>query len=278
LPFSLADPEGPLPDDLDTLIVAGGGTLIDRAKAAARDRRPPVRPPVRLVAIPSIFGSGAEASPVVVLDRDGQKEIRLDPKYLPDCRVTWPGLAASIPPRRAREACGDCWAHALEGFLSPLADDALRGELAELMGEMLGLPLAADPRWFEPSARACAGQARASAGLVHGIAHTLEGPLRAAWPDDGWHHARLCTTLLWPVMQFNADGSETFNRLMNEYELDEPVIFNVLHDLFDPETYAEMLPVLAERWRNVLRDPCTRTNSVLVRPPAIDRFQPGVYV
>ena len=109
----------------DTLIVVGGGTMIDEAKVAARD----AGGPRRLIAVPSIWGSGAEASPVVVLNREGKKQIRVDKKYLPDARVAWPELAETVPAARARQACGDCWAHALEAFLSPLADEALRRKL-----------------------------------------------------------------------------------------------------------------------------------------------------
>ena len=84
---------------------------------------------------------------MVVLDRDGKKQIRVDPKYLPDYRVVWPELAETIPAARAQQACGDCWAHALEAFISPLATDALRGELAALIEEMMALSLTNDPRF-----------------------------------------------------------------------------------------------------------------------------------
>ncbi len=274
LPLDHADPEEPLPEVLDTLVVVGGGALLDRAKAAARERPQPIR----LVAVASIWGSGAEASPVVVLDRDGHKEIRIDPKYVPDRRVLWPELAASIPRSRARLACADCWAHALEGFASPLADDRLRTELAEVIRRMLDLPLTNDPRWFEPSALACAAQARSSAGLVHGIAHTLEAPLRTAQPSQSWGHARLCAAMLWPVMQFNRRTSEHWSRLADRFGLDEEAIFEVLREVFDAEAYSRAEPILATHWRTVLRNPCTRTNSVLVRPGHLEHFQAGVFV
>ena len=163
------DDEVPL-EEAETLVVAGGGTLIDAAKLRAREQTRPVR----LIAIPSIWGSGAEASPIAVGLEGGRKVVHVDPRLLPDVRVVWPELGASVPRERARVACGDAWAHALEGFLSPLASDELRRELAAVITTMLELPIAFDPRWFEASAIACAGQARSSVGLVHGIAHVLE--------------------------------------------------------------------------------------------------------
>ena len=147
-PVTLSDLEG-----LDSLLSESGAEpMIDEAKAAVRD----AGRPRQLIIIPSIWGSGAEASPVIVLNRSGKKEIRVDAKFLPDRRVYWPELASTIPPLRARQACGDCWAHGLEGFLSPLADDSLRNELSELLREMLATPLGNDLHartgsiWFSP--------------------------------------------------------------------------------------------------------------------------------
>jgi alcohol dehydrogenase class IV len=269
LPFAQLPPEESLPGELETLIVVAGGTLIDRAKARTRESGRPVR----LIAIPSIWGSGAEASPIVVLDRDGKKEIRVDRKYLPDGRAIWPKLAESIPPGRAREACGDCWAHALEGFLSPLAQEDLRGELADLIRIMLATPLGNDPRWFELGARACAGQARSSVGLVHGMAHALEGPLRAAQPSEGWHHARLCSLLVYPVMLWNRKNCASWSRLLAGHGVDEAAVMVLLRGLFDPRAYQSVVPVMTEHWRSVLLNPCSRTNCALVRPGALDEFR-----
>lgn len=269
LPWPLASPEDTLPAELETLIVVGGGTLIDHAKFMAKRRKPPLR----LIAVPSIWGSGAEASPVVVVDDNGRKEIVIGPQYVPDERVVWPELAQTVPPARARAACGDAWAHVLEGALSPLASEELQSELAAVMRDMLALPLAADGRWFDPSARACEGQSRSSVGLVHGIAHTVEAPLRATQTDADWGHAKLCATFLWPVMELNRGASDKWRRLAGRHGLDEAAVFAVLRDLFDREAYRRALSVLVANWRAVLRDPCTRTNSALVRPLHLEHFR-----
>ncbi len=255
--------------DWDGLVVVGGGTMIDEAKAALRDadrKR-------TLVVVPSLWGSGAEASPVVVLNRNGAKQIRVDAKYLPDFRATWPELAATVPAQRAREACGDCWAHALEGFLSPMASDDLRRDLSELLREMIAAPLANDPCWFELSARACAGQAASGVGLVHGVAHALEHALSAAYPDESWHHAKICATMLLPVMQFNRDTSEKWECLTKAWQLDGEAIVAVLRNLHDASAYERIVPVMAEKWMSVLRDPCSRMNGALVRPQSLEYFR-----
>ena len=50
-------------------------------------------------------------------------------------------------------------------------------------------------------------------------------------------------------------------------------IWKLLLDLFEPESFRAALPVLRQEWRNVLRDACSRTNSVLVRPDWLERME-----
>ncbi len=269
LPHPHHTPLSPLAPATRTLVAIGGGALMDAAKIF----RAETRPGLQLVAVPSIWGSGAEASPVAVTQDGARKVIRCGEQYLPDARVGWPELAASAPARLIRHACGDTWSHALEAFLSPLADDALRAETAQLIERMLELPIGPDARWFEASADACRLQARASVGLVHGIAHTLEGPLRAEQPDFGWGHAALCSTFLWPVMALNLRLSEGAGQRFAAAGLDPDQVLAPARALFDEEAYDRAAPLFAARWTEILRDPCSRTNGALVRPGALDHFQ-----
>lgn len=253
---------------LGTLLVVGGGSRMDRAKRWRAEQSPDTR----LIVIPSLWGSGAEVSPIVAISQDGGKQIKMGQEFLPDYRAVWPELAQSIPPMTARYACGDSWSHALEGFLSPLANDAVREELADVIRTLTALPLGQDPRWFEASARACAGQAKASVGLVHGIAHTLEGPL-AAEGYPGWGHARLCATYLYPVMAFNVSCNSKWPEMAAKHHLDTAAIDAILRQLFDAADYRTILPVLEACWPKVIRDVSSRTNSALVRPTALDFFR-----
>lgn len=269
LRFPHPTPLTELEPDTRTLIVVGGGTLIDLAKVWRHEHAPSVR----LIAIPSLWGSGAEASPVAVTREGERKIIRLDAAYVPDVRVSWPELAESVPPLQARRACGDAWSHALEGFLSPLATAELREKLASLLSSMLEIPTGRDARWFDASATACRLQAQSSVGLVHGIAHTLEGPLATAQAEFGWGHAALCSTFLWPVLSFDAALSSRTEELFREYRLDFGRFLDAARTLFEEESYERALPLLESHWKAILRDPCTRTNSVLVRPGHLDHFQ-----
>jgi len=189
--------------------------------------------------------------------------IRIDDALLPDVRVLWPELGESVPPQRAREACGDTWAHAVEGFLSPLATDELRDELGSIIDKLIVLPIGYDPRWFDVSARACAAQARSSVGLVHGIAHVLETPQ--------WNHARLCATWLLPVLRFNAAHSDRMRTLLGDETLER--IEEKATQLFEADAFEETRRALIEQWPQVLRNPSTRTNVVLVRPAHLRFFE-----
>ena len=214
---------------------------------------------------------------MAVANECGAKDIHVGDRFIPDIRCIWPELADDLPETLARHACGDAWAHALEGFLSPLADEGVQRELANIIRQMLTLPLAPDPGWFEPSAQACAAQARASVGLVHGIAHVLEHPLREALPGSGWGHAKLCSVFLWPVMAFNREHGDKLPRLCAQFDIDEDAVWAVLRDLHSKEAYDEALPLLETHWMAICRDPCSRTNNVLVRPNSKAFFTARAY-
>ncbi len=268
LPWRVVDPSEPLPQDLQTLVVVGGGTLIDHAKLTRRSEASQVR----LVAIPSLWGSGAEASPIVVTTLSDCKDIQVDAAFLPDVRVTWPELAQSVPEPLARWACGDTWSHAIEGFLSPLASDALRDELAETIREMAQLPIGYDPRWFTLSARACAAQAQSSVGLIHGIAHTLEPVLRSGQSNAGWGHARLCSAFLAPTLHLLMSVGDKVQSRTQAHGVDLAALQRAADAVSSNDDYLACLPALSAHWTRVLRDPCTRTNCVLIRSGYISYF------
>jgi alcohol dehydrogenase class IV len=247
-----------------TVIAVGGGGLLDRAKLAWLGWRADA-PALRLVAVPTIWGSGAEVSPVAVWTEGGKKHFKLDLALRPSAAAYHAAFATSITPEVARAACGDVWAHAVEGFLSPLASDEVRAELAALVGELLALPLAADARWFEPSGRASVLQARASVGLVHGLAHVLEPALAEA----SLGHARLCALFLAPVLRWNASVSSVWRELTAQYGVDREAVEAVALQLTDATALRALAPAVEAHWRTILRDPCTRTNAALVRPDSL---------
>ncbi|MBK8481474.1 MAG: iron-containing alcohol dehydrogenase [Proteobacteria bacterium] len=255
----------PLPP-LDALIAVGGGTLLDQAKLL----RWQYHPELRLIAVPSLWGSGAESSPIAVRNTPSGKQITVDPGLLPDVRVLWPELLEGLTDQRLRDASGDVWAHALEGFLSPLATPELRAELAALMRRMLIVGIGRDPEWLELGAAASAGQARSSVGLVHGIAHVLESALACDARGLRLGHAALCATWLGPVLRHAEQTTGKVGRLLAEYAVDATAVWATAQALGDPARQRQLLPLLRAQWPAILRDRCTRTNCALVRPSALE--------
>jgi alcohol dehydrogenase class IV len=259
-------PTDTLPAGTATLVACGGGKLIDSAKALAK-RRPE---PLVLVAVPSMWGSGAEASPVVVLDRtDGTKDVTTDPAQLPDDVVLWPELTATVPADMRRWGAADVWAHALEAIASPLGDVVLRAELARIIHELESLdPVDGDAlRWLELSGRACAAQARAGVGLAHGIAHVMEAQL------PGWGHARIVAAVLPAVLRRTAAESPRWRDAAAAHDLDATAIATSLEALTTPEDTLTVLDALPAHWLRVLRDPCTRMSGYLIRRGELDALR-----
>src|SRR5205814_1170581 len=134
------------------VVAVGGGSLIDRVKSAVKREEATDRV---LVAIPSVWGSGAERSPVIVLDApDGSKDIRVDEAFVPDHHAYHPQFAATVDPQSRRHGAADALAHALEAALSPLSDAAVKSDAVNVLARLLEL----DPEddgdaalWFELS-------------------------------------------------------------------------------------------------------------------------------
>ncbi|WP_445166418.1 hypothetical protein ACTXG7_21545 [Mycolicibacterium sp. Dal123E01] len=262
--------EPSLPAGSGSLLVIGGGSLIDRAKLWRYEERPDIY----LIACASIWGSGAEVSPIAVGSDGERKRIVMGDGVAPDVRVVWPELAQTVSTAAAHAACGDVWAHAIEGLLSPLASDELVQAGGDLVRRMLDVPLGADARYFELGAEACSLQAQSSVGLVHGIAHVLEGPLAASHPElgSGGGHAALCATFLYPVLRLLAELSHTFEQRLEQAGVAPDRVLAVAQALHDPELYTVALPLLESRFRDVLRDPCSRTSCTLIRPGHLEFF------
>ncbi len=250
------------------LVVIGGGEMIDVAKAFRAENRPDMQ----LTAIPTIWGSGAEVSPIAVLNIAGKKLIKIGKELVPDKFLHCPELFKSIPDNLALWASGDAFSHALEAFLSPLATQELQEQASQSVQAMLKLGLKKDPAWAELSRKACKEQAQASVGLIHGFAHTLETPLRTQNPTKSWGHAKICSLFLYPVFRFNLKNSSKLETLTAKFQIDLNEVESFSKSLFNIEEYEECIPLIEKHWNFILRDMCTRTNSALVRASHLSFF------
>jgi len=119
----------------DGFVAAGGGSVIDTAKAVnllstsggelmdyvnqpVGQGRPPVRPPKPLVAVPTTAGTGSESTPVCVLDILGLriKTGISHPSLRPALAVVDPLVTLSLPPEVTASAGMDIVCHALESY------------------------------------------------------------------------------------------------------------------------------------------------------------------
>lgn len=247
---------------LGTVVVIGGGSLIDKAKLW-RHRS---SPNTKLIAVPSIWGSGSEGNGIALEILDGAKKPVVDESLKPDSYYYTDQFLDITPDVLKKRGVGDAFSHALEAFFSPLASPQLRGMSAELLKDMLKIKGYEDIKWFEFSLLASQYQEKSSVGLIHGIAHTLE-------PCTGLGHAELCSLYLYPVLKFNSENSPKVDNFFLEYGLNKEEMFQRTSDFFDPKTFADLLPKLKEYWPLIIRNPLSRVNSVLVRASSVGWFE-----
>ena len=125
----------------DTVVAAGGGSVMDAAKAAllmhetgwkladlfgvnrwsSANSGRTIR---RLIAIPGTSGTGSEATPYsnIVSPEAGVKKLICEAAAVPEYAVIAPELTYSMPPDLTRATGCDALAHLIEGFLNVGAD------------------------------------------------------------------------------------------------------------------------------------------------------------
>ncbi len=251
--------------EVSGVFLFGGGSMIDAGKAWRQKRQQNIP----LLVCPSLWGSGAEVSPIAVVWRDGKKVPLIDDALLPDAVVYLPEIAPLIPPKMAVYGKGDAFSHAVEGFLSPLAKPPLRSSLAELLRQMIAQANTVDPVWFSLSGRACFLQSQSSVGLIHGIAHEVEPLIMANDGASAVGHAAITSTLLFPVLSFVVHRTKAIpgkgKELFDQYGIDVAILLSIFRSMFDDGLYEKVMLHAKECWRSILRNPCTRTNSALVK-------------
>ncbi|HHU82534.1 MAG TPA: iron-containing alcohol dehydrogenase [Firmicutes bacterium] len=203
----------------DLLVGIGGGSVMDTAKALAALIPNPgaveeyfygralKEPPLPVIAVPTLFGSGAEVSfNAVLLDtKTMTKQSLRDPRLLPRTAVVDPELGRTAPQEPVVYAALDGLTQGIEAFVSRQANffsDLFAREAVVRFGQALaginrGLPLQevlADLAYGST----CGGVAMAAArlGAVHGLAH----PVGVFY---GQPHGKVCASLLPAFMRFN---------------------------------------------------------------------------
>lgn len=187
----------------DTIVALGGGSAMDCAKAMAYFSGMKVR----LVAIPTISGSGSEVTDFAILTHNGVKHPLVDPRLRPEVAIADTDLVATLPPTLVADGGFDVLTHAIEAYTArnhapisdALAKDAFRTAFQALPASFSGERAA---REAVHMAATMAGLAftQAGLGLCHALAHALGGEFHIP-------HGRLNAILLPAVVRCNAPAT-----------------------------------------------------------------------
>lgn len=180
----------------ETVVAVGGGSALDTGKITAAmlgNERPvadhllsanPIDRSVRLVAVPTTAGSGAEVTRTCVVSHAGRKSWMWDQALVPDTVVLDPELTVGMP-RTVTVATGlDAFVHAVEAFTNVVrnetADRAALAAIATIPRALPRVVTAPDDVEFRRSmleAATTAGVAidRCGTALAHCVGHALAG-------------------------------------------------------------------------------------------------------
>jgi alcohol dehydrogenase len=179
-----------------TVVAIGGGSALDTGKITAAmlgHSSPvtdfllcanPVQRSVRLIAVPTTAGSGAEVTRTCVLSHEGRKSWMWDEALVPDTVVLDPALTVGMPESVTVATGLDAFVHAVEAFTNVNRDNvADRAALAAIAAIPAALPrVVANPEDLEGrrvmlEAATTAGVAidRCSTALAHCVGHAIAG-------------------------------------------------------------------------------------------------------
>ncbi|RJX20322.1 MAG: iron-containing alcohol dehydrogenase [Ammonifex sp.] len=203
----------------DVMIAAGGGSVLDAAKAAAglffeegevKDYfygREITQKNLPWIAVPTTAGTGSEATTNAVLidEEDRKKQSLRHPHWLPDVAVVDPVLTMSQSKQLTAWAGLDALTHAIEAhtcrFINPLSN-AVSTEAVRLIVQNIYTAYTvsrnrdARERMMQGSFLAGMAIQNAGVGAVHAMAHAIG--VRYNKP-----HGLVCGTLLPMIMAFN---------------------------------------------------------------------------
>ncbi len=207
----------------DLIVGAGGGSVLDMAKALAgllrsthptldylegigsgREIEPPVVP---WIALPTTAGTGSEATKNAVIKSAAhrvKKSLR-SPLLLPVAAIVDPELAVGMPPRLTGESGLDALTQLVEAYVTAKPNPIARALIRDAFPRMLRALQVVAERPDDLDARGDAGYgalvsgialANSGLGAVHGFASGLGGA--ADIP-----HGLICASFLAPVLAAN---------------------------------------------------------------------------
>ena len=102
---------------IDTIIVSGGGSIIDYSKRFIYEIRKNKKN-IEFIVFPSYPGSGAETSVASILNYKNKKNIKVNENYLPNKVIYDTELYSSLSKKNIFRGLNDSFAHCLESLYS----------------------------------------------------------------------------------------------------------------------------------------------------------------
>ena len=218
----------------DLIITIGGGSIIDSGKLSwllyenpeivlhnvdKNTRIPRLRKLANFVAIPSTFGSGAEASSAAAFTKNNEnkKSIVVSDEFMPDYVFLDSKMGNSLTKNVIFSSAFDAITHAIEGYVS-LADNTFMKPLAvSSISTIIDALKDIFEKGVSPSnlEKLCyssfwAGvvQNHCSVGATHAFAHNIS--------DPSVSHGLANAVFLVPVMKMNASKTDVYKKLVKE--------------------------------------------------------------
>lgn len=278
--------------DPDLIVAVGGGSALDAAKVmwcfyehpelSFEDiipvgSMPALRSKAKFIAIPSTSGTASEITAFSVIT-DTENHIKypiVSPHIVPDIAIIDPELPSKMPAHITANTGMDVMTHALEAFVSIVANDysdPLALKAIQLVLENIqtayadGNNMKARESMHNASALAGMAFSNVSLGIVHSLAHKIGG-------EFGVTHGLANAILLPYVIEFNKQFTDKYETLEKALGLDVPMeecIRQLNAALNIPSTFKavtevvideqDFFAVLDRMSENALHDPCSLTN------------------
>lgn len=285
----------------DWIVGLGGGAVLDTAKIvyALYECQPPdlvsiikpfsipqLRKKSQMALVPTTSGTGSEVSSAAALNDEEKKikRILVSHEFLPDLALVDPLLVLSLPGKVTAFSGLDALTHAIEAYVSvmhqPISDACAVQAITLIMRNLLravedGGRVEVREALHFASVLGGMAQNAVSVGITHSISHKLGAVFHVP-------HGQLNGLFLLPVIKFNyektRDRYEELSRSCGYSGCDE--FFKALEELVknlelpdcltDVGIYPDDLKVNREIvLKDVLMDPCTRTNPRKPTEPEI---------
>ena len=212
----------------DYLIALGGGAVIDLVKLVKKELG------LRMVALPTTIGSGAEASQHALLIEGETKKIQSSPELLPEVVLVSPDFVKSLSRQQIILQAVDALSHALEALVSrmayPLSDSfalrataALYDNLSKLNEQEPKEQILSDLQ----TAALLAGLAQSSVGtgLAHSLAHYYGAKHKIS-------HSKAIASFLIDVLKLNNQQTDKYQKLNQIKDLSADNFIEKLESLF----------------------------------------------